>query len=216
MALLRFLWRIGKHFNARGYIYIWANLAWVLLTALVIPAPAAWAGLVYMSHKAQTQPQATMDDFWDGFKANFKRGLLVGVVTALVIFINANNLWAYRLQADLGTRVMSVVWSFAIFLCISVNMVLWPLLLEMEKPSLLTATKNALLLLARHPFFMVGIWLMALAIVVLSSVLAAAWLLITGSMLATLCTGAVLDRLKADGHHNPNHNLPEDAREFTA
>jgi hypothetical protein len=51
----------------------------------------------------------------------------------------------------------------------------------------------------RHPFYTLGLWLFCAPILILSFLLPAAWLLITGGILAAIGSVAVQDRLRADG-----------------
>jgi hypothetical protein len=39
--MFRFLWEIIKHFNLRGYLYVWANLAFVAVSLPVLTIPLA-------------------------------------------------------------------------------------------------------------------------------------------------------------------------------
>src|SRR5688500_8322057 len=95
LAGFRAAWRGLRHFNHRGYIYVWGNILWVILSLPVITAPAAWAALVKMSFLAQTTPSGSVGDMWEAFRFYLRQGLIMGVVNILLIGITVYNLAAY-------------------------------------------------------------------------------------------------------------------------
>jgi uncharacterized membrane protein YesL len=207
---VRFWWRTLKHFNLRGYLYIWANLGFVVLSLPLLTMPAAWAALVRLSHLAQTTPHVELGDFWDAFKENFWRATALGLVTILLLLINRSNLYAYRAETGLFIWLLRGLWLSTLFIWFSLQIYLWPLFYEMKNPQLLPALRNAFFMLLRNPLFTSGLWLAMLLIGFLSSILPVAWILLTFSFFACLSASATLDRLKAAGHHNPEHFEPKE------
>lgn len=193
-------WRGLRHMNHRGYIYIWANVAAVVLSLPVITAPAAWAGLVRMSHLAYRDRSADLNDFWDAFKENLWRGIVMGLLNIVIITVNVSNLWVYREQSGLEYDLMRLVWLLALVLWFSVQFYLWPLYFEMEQPTLHGALRNAALMTLMNPLFTFVLWLVVVLIVIISTVMVVAWLLLTLSMLASISNSAVNNRLQSAGH----------------
>ncbi len=99
-----------RHLNQRGYIYIWTNVLWALLTLPLVTAPAAWAGLVKVTYAAQTQPTAEISLFWEGFRQNLRRGLVMFALNVIVIVINVTNLVAYGGQTGLVVDFARTFW----------------------------------------------------------------------------------------------------------
>lgn len=196
---LRAWWRGLRHLNQRGYIYIWANVLWALLSLPLVTAPAAWAGLVRMSYRAHTRPTADVNDFWEGFKENLGRGAALALLNAVIILVNVTNISAYRSQSGLLVDVLRLVWVLALLIWFTVQFYLWPLFYEMKQPSLRGALRNAAVMFLLNPFFTLGLWLGIAAVLLLSTVLVAPWLLLTGGALAAIATSAVFDRLEAAG-----------------
>ncbi|NOG52060.1 MAG: DUF624 domain-containing protein [Chloroflexi bacterium] len=63
----------------QGYVYIWANLAFVVLSLPVVTMPAALVALFTVSHHAQTEgARRGFDLFWETFKAHVLEGAAVG------------------------------------------------------------------------------------------------------------------------------------------
>lgn len=206
MDLLRFYWRSLRHLNHRGYIYVWANLFWIGLSLPIITAPAAWAGLIVLTHRSHTQLQVSVSDLWDGFKQHFWPALLNGIITLLIVLINVTNLLSYDAVGWLGL-FFKALWIAALLVWFGVQIYLWPIMEELENPSLWSAYRNAFLMVLRQPFFtlgllpVIGFWLL------LGFVLPPLLLLLSGSMIAILSVSAALRNLERAGYHNPDHHV---------
>lgn len=198
-AAFRLVLRAFRHLNHRGYIYVWANILWFLLTLPIITAPAAWAGLVNLSRQAYLNHSVSLDDFWAGFRMNFRRGVVMAVLNILIIVINLFNLGTYRNLSDPVTLMLSGAWWFILVLWLAVQFYMWPLLYELKEPSLLGAMRNAVVMILLNPFFTLVVLVVVVLLVAISTFLFPAWVLLTGSALAVLATGAVLERLAAAG-----------------
>lgn len=196
---LQVVWRGLRHLNERGYTYIWANVLWALLTLPLVTAPAAWAGLVKVSYTALSQPTAEISLFWEGFRQNFRRGLVMFVLNVIIIVVNVSNLTAYSQQTGVEVAFARMVWILALAVWFALQLYLWPLLYEMKEPKLLGAMRNALVMIYLNPLFTLSVLLCALVIAFLSTVFMAAWVLISGSALAAIGTSAVFNRLEAAG-----------------
>jgi uncharacterized membrane protein YesL len=203
MAAFRMGWRTLRHLNHRGYIYIWANILWLLLSLPLVTAPAAWAGLVKMSRKAQTGPTADLNDFWEGFRENLKRGLVVFILNVVIIGLNVFNLLSYSNQPGGFALGLRAVWFMTLFFWVMLQFYLWPLFYEMSEPNLRGAARNAALMIAFNPGFTLVLAGFISLVVVVSSVFPPLWILLTGGILAALASGAVLDRLVAVGVRKP-------------
>lgn len=208
---LKVWWNALRHVWVRGYIYVWGTLCWAGLSLPIITAPAAWAGLVRMSHLAHTARSADLTDFWEGFKANLRRTLVLGLVNALIIVVNVANLWNYRFDSGLTVDLLRIVWVLVLVIWFSIQLYLWPIFYEMETPTLAGALRNAALMVLLNPLFTLALWPGIIVLAVISTVFGAPWLILTGGIFASLSVSAVLNRLRAAGFHNPEHYTPLDA-----
>ncbi len=197
IAGLRVWWRALRHLNEQGYIYVWANLLWAVLSLPIITAPAAWAGLVRMSMVAHTTPTASIHDFWQGFRDNLRPGILLGLLNIVIIVVNVSNLQAYREQSGVLLVLLRMVWLLTLVLWFAVQFYSWPLYYQMEHPGIVAAMRNAVVMILVNPTFTLGLWLGVTLVVIFSLIFFPAWLLLTGGALAAIATSAVLDRLEA-------------------
>lgn len=203
LAALKLCRRTVIHLNHRGYIYVWANFLWFLLTLPIITAPAAWAGLVNLSRQSYLNRTATLDDFWAGFRMNIGRGAVMAVLNILVIGLNLFNLGSYQNTTDFTTLALRSVWWLTLVIWLVVQFYMWPLFYELKQPSLWGAIRNAFVMALLNPLYTLMLMMVVGVVVALSTFLFPAWVLLTGSALAALATGAVLDRLIAAGLREP-------------
>lgn len=188
-----------RHLEHRGYLYIYANLLWVVLSLPIVTAPAAWAGLAHLSHVAQTNPTAEMSDLLEGFRRHFLRSLVLGTITLILVVLNLSNLLAYRGENGPVYLLLRAIWILALLVWFSLMLLIWPLYHEMEQPTVRGALRNAAVMMLLNPLYIVGLWLGLLPILIFSSVFFVPWLLITGGLIASIATYAVMDRLYAAG-----------------
>jgi uncharacterized membrane protein YesL len=209
-----FLWECLKHFNARGYLYIWANLAFIAVSLPIITIPVGWAALVRLSHLAQTSPRVDLHDFWQACRENFWRGLGIGFVSLLVLWINLSNLYSYRYETGYFIWLMRGIWLGTLFFWFSLQIYLWPLYYEMAEPNLLTAFRNAFIMILRNPLFTLGLWVLIILVAFLSSIFPAAWILLSISFFACLSASATMRCLRLAGYLVTSEIIHEESASF--
>ena len=202
-AALQVWWRTMRHYNHYGYRYIWTNAAWFLLTLPVFTAPAAWAAFVTVSHSLYNGQTAGLNEFWAAFKQNFVRGIGMAVVNIIVVGINIYNLTSYSQNESVIFVVVRAIWLLTLAIWFMVQIYLYPLLLEMEKPTLLGGLRNALAMIVLNPVFTITLFVTYLLLFALGYVFIVLWFLVMGGVMVSVATGAVLDRLVVAGLHKP-------------
>lgn len=197
LASLRVCWHGLRHLNQRGYIYIWGNILWFVLSLPLVTAPAAWAGLMRLSYTAYHDPGVNLDAFWEGFRENLRRGVWLALFNALIIMMTVVNLNSTRTQTGLWMDFMRAMWLFSIFLWFTIQFYMWPLFYAMAEPTLWGALRNAAVMILLNPLFTLGLWLCIALIMTFSMVFVVAWVLLTAGALAAIANSAVQDRLLA-------------------
>ena len=198
MAAPSVWWRAWRHLRQRGYVYIWANLCFVVVALPIVTAPAGFAGLVKLSQALQRGERADLNTFWAGVRENLGRGLLLGILTLAILIVNISNLAAYEVRTIVDVS-LRIIWLAAIWLWLALMLYFWPIYYAMETPTTVGVLRNTLLLVLRHPAFTLihGIGLVALGI--LSLVLPFLAVLLTFSFTAILSAHAVSDCLAKAG-----------------
>ncbi len=186
-----------SNFRLAGYSYIWTNLAFVALCLPVITAPAAYSALMRVGHLAHTSPSdADLAAFWETFRANLRRALPWGLGNALFALINFNNLIAYAPLDTPLVLALEAVWIVAGVIWLGMLLYTWPIYYEMEEPTVGGALRNALVMVLQNPLFTLTVLLVIALLAALSTLLVAAWLLLTWGAIAAIANAAVLDRLE--------------------
>jgi uncharacterized membrane protein YesL len=180
----------------KGYTYIWANVAFIALSLPIITAPAAFSALCRVAHAARTQNhEADLELFWETFKANFWRAMPWGLLHLLYGVMNFSNIVSYISSPHPLFQGLWVIWLGTTPFWLAVLLYTWFIYYEMEEPGLVGATRNALVMVVWNPVFtltwMAGIILLS----AVSTVLVAAWVLLTWGVIASLGAEAVLNRL---------------------
>lgn len=197
IAALRVVWRGIEQFERYGWLYIVCNLFAVLLSFPIITAPAAFAGLSRLSHAAQTATTTGFSEFWSGMRDHFRQGLLMGIANLAIFGILWVNFTQYGGRTDLLFVILRIMWITILVSWVSVQLYLWPLLEEMDRPDLLLGLRNAGIMALQHMGFTFIILMAMIIIVVVSTITLVPWLLLTGSLLACIANAAVIDQLNA-------------------
>lgn len=196
MDALRVWWHTLGHTYQWLYRYVLATMLWALLTALIIPAPAAWAGLIRLSHAASQNLAAPMSEFWAGFRENFLRSLPLLFINAVLLYITWFNFLGYSAARGVAYDALRVAWILILWVWIAIQFYAFPIMLEMERPTLSGALRNAAVMIFLNPIFTLLLWVGVVIAAIISTLLPGLWLVVTGGLLAVLATTAVLNRLE--------------------
>jgi uncharacterized membrane protein YesL len=198
-TMLAALWVIGRAFNdvrLKGYTYIWANFAFLVLALPIVTLPASYSALCRVAYTAQKEPwDADLDLFWQTFKANLGRALPWGVAHAGFAVVNFSNWAAYGERPEPIWQVFRVLWLSMTLIWIGVLLYTWFIYYEMETPTLWGATRNALVMVLLNPFFTLVLILCIIILSVVSTALLGLWLMLTWGVIAAFGAAAVADRL---------------------
>jgi hypothetical protein len=183
-----------KNIWQQGYGYVWANLAFVILSLPIVTAPAAYRALMHVGYIGHTRKySADIGDFWEAFRADLWRTLPWGVAHAAFAIVNFSNLVSHT--ATGGGILLRAVWLLATFVWLGVVLFTWTLYDEMETPSVWGATVNATVLVMRNPLFALTIVTFIVLVIWLSTFFMATWMVLTWGIIAAVSNAAVLNRL---------------------
>lgn len=194
-APFRAFWRGLVVFERYGSTFVIANLCALLVSLPLVTFPAAIAGLYHLAYVAHREPTCHLDDFWYGFRHNLLRGLIIGAINIVVISVLVINFNTYRDQSGIPFAALRALWAFGLLIWIAANLYLWAILERMEQPKIQTAYYNAGLMVAKSPAFTIVFMLLVIIVSVICGVLIVPILLFALSLLASISTAAVTDRL---------------------
>ena len=157
------------------------NALWFLASLLVIPALPATAALFYSMNELAHDRGATFTKFFEGFKRYFWLSFKWGLPSVIIFVVLIYNIFFYG-QVEGQITVMPQLASVAQLLSIlmlvvfsSMQLYMFPLLLEQVEPSLKNAIRNSFLIFVRFPLHTFGL-LILITLLILISTLMAQWL----------------------------------------
>ena len=121
----------------------------------------------------------------------------------MVIGINLFNIGSYATATDFPSMVLRSVWWLTLGVWLVVQFYMWPMFYELKQPTLWGALRNAFVMILLNPLFTLVLVVVVAVLVVVSTYLFPSWVVLTGSVLAALSTGAVIDRLVKAGVREP-------------
>lgn len=183
----------------QGYVYIWANLAFVALSLPLVTMPAAYAALCRVAHQTQTDPRSPepMELFWETFKSLLWRALPWGLAMAGSAFVMVSNMVTYADVQGVPVQALRMTWLLGMMLWAALLLFTWPIYYEMAEPTVWGATRNAAVLVLRNPFFVAAVLVIVSILAVVSTLAVVAWLLLSFAAVAAIGSAVVIDRLTA-------------------
>ena len=150
------------------------NWLWVLCCIPVVTIGPATCGMYTVTLKlAREEPVNPVKDFFRGFKENFKSGLLLGLVAAILLVAAAGDIW---LLLQLSGWMQGVYLAVAVLVSgmfLTVIAYAFALLAMFDNP-LKIHVFNAFKLVAAFPIQTLGIWLVLLIPVIAALTMAPA------------------------------------------
>lgn len=175
-------------------IMVAANVAWLLLSLLIVTWPAATAGLFYLVRRVVEEELvvATRDarfaDFWEGFRGYWARSSLLALIdlAGLVLIVSALIFYGRSEVEPLRWLIgpiglVGLVWLIA-------QLYLYPLLLQRPNSNPLRIACEALFIALAYPLFSLSLLLTTLILFAASVLLAGPVLFVIFAAIATLQT----------------------------
>ncbi len=160
--------------------FILANLLWVLLSLPIITIPLATAGLfATLAPWGRGKPSEVFRDFFSGVREHWRQAMLIGAIDLLLGGLIAVNFAIFRLM-NMSQPVALLSQSINVFVglvLVTLNLYIWPLLVTFDLP-LRDLLETAVKLVFAHPVASIGMLLVTLAILLVSTLLPAMFLLL--------------------------------------
>ena len=126
------------------------NIAWFVLTILVVTAFPAFGGIYYATNRIVHGESVNLGTFFEGFKEYFWTSWKWGLVNLLVYLILASNIWFYGQFEGWGFLVLQSLFFSLILIYTCLQIYTFPFLLEQDEPSIKTALRNSFAAFVRY------------------------------------------------------------------
>jgi uncharacterized membrane protein YesL len=182
------------------------NLVWLVCSLPLVTLIPSTAALFYATNRLAHGKSADMHTFFEGFRLYFRRSWLWGLLNVVVSVVLVSNFIYYGRLTDTWATIAGAIVVVASVIWVSLQVYVFPLILEQEKPDLRLALRNSLILLIRRPFFTFGVALVMVALVVFSTVaILPIWFFFTASGVTYMANLATLSSItKTNGRAKPS------------
>lgn len=178
----------------RIWLLLVVNVLWWLFTLPLLTWPPATAAMFHVVRRLTDQEEAdytTWRHFFEGFRRYGWQSWQLMAINLLAGFIFLVAFRFYWLQAEPLFRIIAVSIFCLILLWVSLQLYLFPLLIEQNDKQIRLIFKNAYLLVLKNLTFTVAFGLLLLSVILLLSTLTGPLLLIVISFLAVAQTLAL-------------------------
>lgn len=180
------------------FLALTCNLAWLVAQVIVVPGPPATLALFYVANQVARGEAVDFGDFWRAIRRYWVLGWRWGAVNLFVILFLLADYWITGLL-NLGdwAFLLQSFYLAALAGWLLVQLFALPFLFEQEKLSLRQAWRNAVALIGRQPLWVLGLVLLAAAVLIVGTAL----FLLSGAMgaifAALVASHAVQEQLAA-------------------
>ncbi len=183
-----------------------ANVLWVLVSLPVVTAPAAAAGLYFMTNQLAHDRPVSWRTFFEGFRKYFKISWVWAFLNLVILAILISNLVFYdRFEGTVYFWIRALFFALLLFWLLVQNFT-FPMLIEQTEPHLMVAMRNSLGLFLANPKYAFGVSALILILSLATTrFIWPAWLLVTGGVnayLANRTVGYIVGQ--AWKHRNPS------------
>ncbi len=167
----------------------------LLILMVVAPNPAA-VGIHNYANQLVKEEHVDFSLFWEGLRRYWAKGLLLFAISVLgfvLLFANA----AFYLRSDNQIlRIVGIIWIYAIYVWLSMQIYMLPLLVEQQEKRIWYVVRNAALLALDSPLVTFVLLLLLLVLTGLSLVVPVLISLITAALIGVIQHRAVLTLLE--------------------
>jgi len=180
-----------------GVMGIPTDLASVVLLVLMVIAPnPAAAGIHNYANQLIKEEHVEFALVWEGLRRYWARALLLFAISVLGFILLVANAGFYLRSENQILRIVGIIWIYAIYVWLSMQIYMLPLLVEQESKRIWFVVRNAALLALDSPFVTFILLLLILVLTGLSLVVPVFITLISGSLVGVIQHRAVLTLLE--------------------
>lgn len=154
-----------------GYTMFLAAGPWWLMPLLAIPAGPATAALAVVARRCTRNRAADRAVFLEGLRTYWRMALGISAAGMIGIVLVLFNLIFYISRPNAFFQAFGLFWLYLVLFLVAAQMYAYPILVGMEKPSVLGALRLALAAAFGNPFFSLVLVLIAVALTAVCGIL---------------------------------------------
>jgi len=169
-------WATGGIFVLAMVLLGWplfvAGGPWWLAPLVAIPAGPATAALAVVARRCARDIHVDRSYYWDGFRKYWKQALGISAIGMGGLALLLLNLLFYLGQDNTVLKVVAFLWLYIIIFWLAMQIYIYPVLISLEKSTVLGALKTAALAAFANPLYSLLLLVVAIVLTVVSVVLA--------------------------------------------
>jgi uncharacterized membrane protein YesL len=170
-----------------------SNILWLLLCLPIITIPPAFAGLYYSTSKLAQQETSSRKTFFEGFRKYFRSSyywFFLNLIVVGLLFINIE--FSIQFPEVMWLQFFRRVYLVSLSVWMLLQIYTFPLLIHQEKPRLLLALRNSVILWSKHILFSLLLSFIIILLLVINLYLYPLWFIITASLITYLANLGVV------------------------
>lgn len=167
----------------------------LLILIMIAPNPAA-AGIHNYANQLVKEELVDFSLVWEGLRRYWAKALLLFTIGVLGLAMLVANAAFYLSNESQILKIVGVIWIYALYLWLSLQIYLLPLLVEQEVKSLKIVYRNAALLAIDNPLVTFTLFVLFLVLTGVSLALPILITLVAGSLIGVIQHRAVLTLLE--------------------
>jgi hypothetical protein len=200
LVMINLLWFVLLFLAISLVILIMALLppviSWFVLIIPVYAIPALMGGLAYYTHLLAHGESTNWKDFFFGMKKCFWPSMRYFLANLVVVFLV---LFYIRLLNSMhiswAPTLVGVIYGISIIWLLLTPLV-FPLMLEQEKPSLRTAVRNCVVMILKWPGITLIVLILVYILIIGSTYIIMPWIFLTGSFCSYLLAYIVMVKVE--------------------
>lgn len=145
------VWQSIKDFWDDLFVLMLLNLAWVIMALLVVPLPLATVGLYYVTNRVAQGRTIRFSLFWEGMRLYAGLAYRLFIIDIAVGGVLLFNTGFYGRQPGLIFAALQMLFLALFLFWLSFQFYLWPMVMEIEAPTVRLVVRNAMALAVLHP-----------------------------------------------------------------
>lgn len=175
------------------------NIVWLISVLLVIPGPPVTLALFYYANQTVHEETVNVSDFFKAITRFWWTGWRWGILNLIVLAVLVGDVFltSYQGQTQAAMFLSGLYYTVVAFWLL-LQIFTLPFILEQEKPSVLQALRNGVMLIGKNPLFSLSflfLLLFTLALGVIAFMLSVA---LGGALVAFAGNRAVLNQLETN------------------
>ena len=180
------------------------NVLWFVVSLPVVTAFPAAAGLFYVTNKMAHGQRVEWQDFFRGMRRYFWQSWVWGALNLMMAAVLFSNSLYYAANPSAVSEIARVVVLALGIWWVSVQLYMFPLLMEQERARIGLALRNSIVIVLKRPFFSLRIALLVVLVALFTTAFIwPLWMVLSAAYCARTANNATVLSIAKIGGRKP-------------